>query len=71
MEMEAAALYAYAAARRQPVVCLAHLTNVMGTSEGDFEKGLNNGVDDALAVCRAVASALGFGHDAGSERLRG
>ena len=71
VEMEAAALYAYAAARSEQVVCLAHLTNVMGTAEGDFEKGLNNGVHDALAVCRAVASALGFVHDAGSERLRG
>jgi hypothetical protein len=36
--MEAAALYAFAAARRVPVICLAHVTNQLGCVEGDFDK---------------------------------
>lgn len=32
VEMEAAALYAYGAARRRAVVCLAHITNTTGTT---------------------------------------
>jgi Phosphorylase superfamily len=39
VEMEAAALYAFAAARRRPVLCVAHVTNQMGQIAGDFEKG--------------------------------
>ncbi|GAA4895052.1 nucleoside phosphorylase [Actinomycetospora straminea] len=58
VEMEAASLYAYAEARRADVVCLAHITNTMATEGDDFEKGLDNGVHDALAVVRAVAAAL-------------
>jgi len=37
--MEAAALYAFAEAKQKPVVCLAHVTNRMARTEGDFEKG--------------------------------
>ncbi len=59
VEMEAAALYAYAAARKRRVVCLAHVTNTMATSGDDFEKGVDNGVPNALAVARAVAAAAG------------
>jgi uridine phosphorylase len=58
VEMEAAALYAYAAARDRQVVCLAHVTNTMATDGDDFEKGTDNGVHDALAVARAAAVAL-------------
>jgi uridine phosphorylase len=58
VEMEAAALYAYAAARGRAVVCLAHVTNTMATAGDDFEKGVDNGVHDALAVARAAAVAL-------------
>lgn len=58
VEMEAAALYAYAEATGSEVVCLAHITNTMATTGDDFEKGLDNGVHDALAVVSAVASAL-------------
>jgi len=58
VEMEAAALYAYAAASGVPVVCLAHITNTMATGGDDFEKGVDNGVHDALAVARAVAVVL-------------
>ena len=54
VEMEAAALHAFAAARGQPVVCLAHVTNAMGRDEGDFEKGE---ADGAAAALRAVAAA--------------
>ena len=57
VEMEAAALYAYAAARSQPVVCLAHITNTMATAGDDFDKGHDNGVAASLAVVRAVAAA--------------
>ncbi|WP_300008302.1 nucleoside phosphorylase [Pseudonocardia sp.] len=58
VEMEAAALYAYAQARDRRVVCLAHITNTMATDGDDFEKGRDNGAPDALAVARAVALAL-------------
>ena len=58
VEMEAAALYAYAAARGRSVVCLAHVTNTMASDGDDFEKGADNGVHQALAVARAVATAL-------------
>jgi uridine phosphorylase len=58
VEMEAAALYAYAARSGHDVVCLAHITNTMATAGDDFEKGTDNGVHDALAVVRAVAVAL-------------
>ena len=50
VEMEAAGLYAFAQARNRAVVCLAHVTNQMGTIEGDFEKGEAEGSADALAV---------------------
>lgn len=58
VEMEAAALYAYATACERAVVCLAHVTNTMATAGDDFEKGDDNGVPDAMRVARAVASAL-------------
>ncbi|MEO5652781.1 MAG: nucleoside phosphorylase [Marmoricola sp.] len=58
VEMEAAALYAYAAARARDVVCIAHLTNTMATLGDDFEKGNGNGVPAALAIVRATIAAL-------------
>lgn len=58
VEMEAAALYALAAARDKSIVCLAHVTNQMGIVEGDFEKGEANGVLDALSVAYRVAVRL-------------
>lgn len=57
VEMEAAALYAFAAVREQPVVCFAHVTNQMGQAEGDFEKGEANGSQAALELIDATASA--------------
>jgi uridine phosphorylase len=58
VEMEAAALYAFARARQQPVICFAHVTNQMGQIEGDFEKGEAHGVTDALWVVRRTAETL-------------
>ena len=57
VEMEAAALYAFAAARGKPVLCFAHVTNQMAQNEGDFEKGEADGTVDALAVIGAAARA--------------
>ena len=58
VEMEAAALYAFAAARGRPVVCFAHVTNQMAQIEGDFEKGPANGADLTLALVAAVAAGV-------------
>ena len=55
--MEAAVLYAFAAARSKTVVCFAHVTNQMAVVQGDFEKGEANGTVDALAVIMAAAHA--------------
>jgi uridine phosphorylase len=57
VEMEAAALYAFAAARRKPMVCFAHVTNQMARIEGDFEKGEADGSVSALGVIRAAGQA--------------
>jgi uridine phosphorylase len=65
VEMEAAALYAFAAARRKPVVCFAHVTNQMARVEGDFEKGSANGSVDALALVLAAARAWNKAQDPG------
>lgn len=55
VEMEAAALYAFAEARNKPVICFAHVTNRMARIEGDFEKGIDNGCRDALQLVATVA----------------
>jgi uridine phosphorylase len=57
VEMEAAALYAFAQARHKPVLCLAHVTNQMAIETGDFEKGEAAGAQASLAVVAAVAGA--------------
>ncbi len=59
VEMEAAALYAFAQARRRNVVCFAHVTNQMGQVAGDFEKGEANGASYALRIARSAAARLG------------
>jgi uridine phosphorylase len=56
VEMEAAALYAFAEATGRDVVCFAHVTNRMGRAEQDFEKGAAEGSPDALRVLHAAAS---------------
>ena len=54
VEMEAAALYAFAKARGANVLCIAHVTNTMGQGPQDFEKGQADGTDDALRVLEAI-----------------
>ena len=56
VEMEAAALYAFATARQRSVVCVAHVTNAMAVDGQDFEKGHDNGVAASLAIIEAVAA---------------
>lgn len=55
VEMEAAALYAFAQVKGKAVVCFAHITNQMAQIEGDFEKGLDQGSHDALVVIGLTA----------------
>jgi uridine phosphorylase len=55
VEMEAASLYAFAQAKQKPVVCFAHITNRMGVSQGDFEKGEADGTVASLRLIEAVA----------------
>ncbi len=57
VEMEAAALYAFARARDKRVLCLAHVTNQMAVEAGDFEKGEADGAHASLKVIAAVARA--------------
>jgi nucleoside phosphorylase len=57
VEMEAASLYAFAAARARPVVCLAHVSNQLGCVDGDFEKGDGNGAAGSLELVMALAAA--------------
>jgi len=57
VEMEAAALYAFAAACSFPVICLAHVTNQLGCVEGDFEKGDGNGACTSLDLLSALSAA--------------
>jgi uridine phosphorylase len=55
VEMEAAALYALAQARQFQIICFAHVTNQMGQTEGDFEKGEASGSETALSVLSQTA----------------
>src|SRR5665647_739899 len=58
VEMEAAALYTFARTAGVRLLCLAHVTNMMGQSDEDFEKGEADGTTDALAVFATVVEAL-------------
>jgi len=55
VEMEAAALYAFAQVKEKDVICFAHITNQMAQIEGDFEKGEDMGSHDALDVIAMTA----------------
>jgi uridine phosphorylase len=61
VEMEAAALHAFARARGRAVLCFAHVTNQMALIEGDFEKGEAEGARASLDVIAAAARGCGFG----------
>ncbi len=63
VEMEAAALCAFAPARR--VLCLAHVTNTVGSAGDDFEKGAV-----VEAPCGAITRDNGRGTSARSARRR-
>jgi len=58
VEMEAAALYTFATARSKSVLCLAHVTNTMGLTERDFEKGESDGTVESLKVLEAIVQAI-------------
>ncbi len=58
VEMEAAALYTLARKRNKAILCLAHVTNTMGLTDRDFEKGEADGTADALAILDALAHAF-------------
>ena len=66
VEMEAAALYAFAEASQRPVVCFARVTNEMGLVEKDFEKGEENGNTAFVELIAAMVSLmLRNGHSQG------
>jgi uridine phosphorylase len=58
VEMEAAALYAFAQVRQKSVLCFAHVTNQLGRVDGDFEKGEADGSHDALQLIAIAADRL-------------
>ncbi len=57
VEMEAAALFAFARAAGKKVLCLAHVTNAMAQTQGDFEKGEADGSVEALRVLESIIAA--------------
>jgi uridine phosphorylase len=58
VEMEAAALYSFARAAAVHVLCIAHVTNTMGQTAVDFEKGESDGTADALRLLAALIEGL-------------
>jgi uridine phosphorylase len=58
VEMEAAALYTFAKVNNARVLCLAHVTNAMGQTGQDFDKGEADGTADALAILGAIARQI-------------
>ena len=56
VEMEAAALYALARAKDYPILCVAHVTNLMG-QENDFEKGEQSGNTAFIRLVTALAES--------------
>jgi nucleoside phosphorylase len=60
VEMEAAALCAFAQVRQKPVLYFAPVANRMGCVDGDFEKGEAAGGHDALALIAIAADSLRF-----------
>ena len=61
VEMEAAALLAFAKASQRPVVCVSHVTNAMATQENDFDKGGDESMDTTLRLCEtALRTMIGW-----------
>jgi len=58
VEMEAAALYAFARSAGVRLLCLAHVTNTMGQDGEDFERGEADGTRDALSMLGSIIEAL-------------
>lgn len=58
VEMEAAALYIFARSTGARVLCLAHVTNTMGQTAQDFEKGEADGTTDALRILESLVQSL-------------
>ena len=58
VEMEAAALYAFASTRKALVVCVAHVTNTLAVDGDDFEKGEADGTHRILQLAVAIAHRL-------------
>lgn len=58
VEMEAAALYAFAEHQQQSVVCFAYVTNQMGVTDGDFEKGEHEGATGVLSLIQTTINRL-------------
>ncbi len=54
VEMEAAALYTFARAAAVQILCIAHVTNTMGQSGKDFEKGEADGTAEALRMLETI-----------------
>jgi uridine phosphorylase len=58
VEMEAAALYTFASVTGSQVLCLAHVTNTMGRTVRDFEKGEADGTTDVLDILGAILRSI-------------
>jgi uridine phosphorylase len=58
VEMEAAALYAFATAKGKSIICFAHITNTMAQEGIDFEKGLENGSIGSLQLIQLTIESL-------------
>lgn len=58
VEMESAALYAFARATGRRVLCLAHVTNTMAQAGDDFEKGEADGTVTSLRVLEAIVAGV-------------
>jgi len=58
VEMEAAALYAFAKVRNANVLCIAHVTNTMGQADQDFEKGEADGTAAALKILETIVGRV-------------
>jgi uridine phosphorylase len=58
VEMEAAALYAFAQVKNKRVICFAHITNSMAQNGADFEKGLEKGSIGSLELVLSTLRSL-------------